>query len=74
MHRTVQNLKDDGPDQFREKIKNASGGVLYVDEAYGLDPVGDMKGKPIVAELLTATEDKRGEMSTILAGYEDDIH
>lgn len=70
---TAQKLKDDGADEFRIKLAQATDGVLFIDEAYELDPVGDFKGKPIVAELLTAAEDKRGELSIIIAGYEDDI-
>ncbi|ETP10987.1 hypothetical protein F441_13483 [Phytophthora nicotianae CJ01A1] len=70
---TAQQLKDDGAAEFRLKLNKASGGVLFIDEAYELDPVGDFKGKPIVAELLTAAEDKRDDLSIILAGYEDDI-
>ncbi|KAG7382936.1 hypothetical protein PHYPSEUDO_004232 [Phytophthora pseudosyringae] len=70
---TAQKLKDDGADEFRLKLKQAKGGVLFIDEAYELDPAGDFKGKPIVAELLTAAEDKRDDLSIILAGYEDDI-
>ncbi|KAG7398349.1 hypothetical protein PHYBOEH_011257 [Phytophthora boehmeriae] len=70
---TAQQLKDNGADEFRLKLKNAMGGVLFIDEAYELDPIGDFKGKPIVAELLTAAEDKRDDLSIILAGYEDDI-
>ncbi|KAG6967558.1 hypothetical protein JG688_00006251 [Phytophthora aleatoria] len=70
---TAQQLKDDGAAEFRLKLRKASGGVLFIDEAYELDPAGDFKGKPIVAELLTAAEDKRDDLSIILAGYEDDI-
>ncbi|RLN36908.1 hypothetical protein BBO99_00005556 [Phytophthora kernoviae] len=70
---TAQQLKDNGADEFRLKLKKAMGGVLFIDEAYELDPIGDFKGKPIVAELLTAAEDKRDDLSIILAGYEDDI-
>lgn len=33
-----------------------------------------MAGKPIVAELVKTAEDKRDELSIILAGFEDDIH
>lgn len=69
----AQELKDDGAPKFRDKIKQAMGGVIFIDEAYELDPMGDAKGKPIVAELLTAAEDKRDELSIILAGYEEDI-
>uniref|UniRef100_A0AAV1UG65 AAA+ ATPase domain-containing protein n=1 Tax=Peronospora matthiolae TaxID=2874970 RepID=A0AAV1UG65_9STRA len=70
---TAQKVKDDGAAEFRLKLQQASGGVVFIDEAYELDPAGDFKGKPIVAELLTAAEDKRGDLSIILAGYEDDI-
>ncbi|KAE8993282.1 hypothetical protein PF001_g17594, partial [Phytophthora fragariae] len=70
---TAQQLKDDGAAEFRLKLQQATGGVLFIDEAYELDPAGDFKGKPIVAELLTAAEDKRDDLSIILAGYEDDI-
>ncbi|KAG6592606.1 Serine/threonine-protein kinase mph1 [Phytophthora cinnamomi] len=73
MECTAQQLKDDGADEFRSKLKKAAGGVLFIDEAYELDPAGDFKGRPIVAELLTAAEDKRDDLSIILAGYEDDI-
>ena len=48
-------------------------GVLFIDEAYDLDPIGDFKGKPIVNELLTLCETNRDEISVILAGYEDDF-
>lgn len=69
----AQKLKDDGAAKFRDKIESAMGGVIFIDEAYELDPMGDSNGKPIVAELLTAAEDKRDELSIILAGYEEDI-
>ncbi|POM71654.1 Hypothetical protein PHPALM_11746, partial [Phytophthora palmivora] len=58
---TAQKLKDDGAAEFRLKLNQAKGGVLFIDEAYELDPVGDFKGKPIVAELLTAAEDQRDD-------------
>ncbi|KAJ3286671.1 hypothetical protein HK104_008917 [Borealophlyctis nickersoniae] len=71
---TAQTLKDEGPDKFRKQIAAAKGGVLFIDEAYELNPVGDFKGKPIVAELLTASENMRHELSIILAGYEEDMN
>lgn len=70
---TAQKAKDGGTDEFRKSISNALGGVLFIDEAYDLDPVGDLKGKPIVNELLTLCEDDRDKISVILAGYEDDF-
>lgn len=49
------------------------GGVLFIDEAYDLDPIGDSAGKPIVNELLTLCENDRDNISVILAGYEDEF-
>jgi AAA lid domain len=70
---TAQEAKDGGTDEFRKLVAKAMGGVLFIDEAYDLDPVGDFKGKPIVNELLTLCENKRDKISVILAGYEDDF-
>lgn len=70
---TAQAAKDGGTDEFRKLVTKSIGGVLFIDEAYDLDPVGDFKGKPIVNELLTLSENKRDEISFILAGYEDDF-
>ncbi|TMW56633.1 hypothetical protein Poli38472_006643 [Pythium oligandrum] len=70
---TAQAVKDAGSDAFRDQIKKAMGGVIFIDEVYELDPMNDPKGKPIVAELLVAAEDKRDDLSVIIAGYEDDI-
>ena len=41
-------------DEFRKQINSAMGGVLFIDEAYELDPVSDLKGKPVVNELLVS--------------------
>lgn len=70
---TAQQAKDGGTDEFRKAVGKALNGVLFIDEAYELDPVGDFKGKPIVNELLTVCENKRDELSVILAGYADDF-
>lgn len=71
---TAQQAKDGGMDEFRKLVSKAKDGVLFIDEAYDLDPVGDFKGKPIVNELLTLTENSRDSISVILAGYEDDFN
>uniref|UniRef100_A0A7S4Q8G3 AAA+ ATPase domain-containing protein n=1 Tax=Alexandrium monilatum TaxID=311494 RepID=A0A7S4Q8G3_9DINO len=72
---TAQKLKDDGVDEFRKRASEAMDGVLFIDEAYDLDPVGDkFKGAPIVNEMVTLTENERERLTVILAGYEDDMN
>ena len=71
---SAQKLKDEGPEKFRSLADSAEDGVLFIDEAYDLDPKGDFKGKPIVSELLVIAENKRDRLSIILAGYEDDMN
>ena len=70
---TAQKLKDDGVDEFRKISQEALDGVIFIDEAYDLDPAGDkFKGAPIVNELVTLTENERGRLTCVLAGYEAD--
>jgi hypothetical protein len=70
---TAQQAKDGGVDKFKKAANEALEGVLFLDEAYDLDPISDPAGKPIVNELLTLCENKRENISVILAGYEDDF-
>lgn len=49
------------------------GGVLFLDEAYDLDPKNSRVGRAIMAEIMAAAEDHRDKVSIILAGYKDDI-
>lgn len=41
---TAQKLKDEGPEKFRSLCEASENGVLFIDEAYDLDPGGDFKG------------------------------
>lgn len=66
-----------GP-KTKAKIEEAMGGVLFVDEAYGLissqgDGKGAGYGEEAVAALLKGMEDYRGKFCVILAGYEKEM-
>jgi SpoVK/Ycf46/Vps4 family AAA+-type ATPase len=69
----AQQAKSIGLDKFREEIAKAKDGVIFIDEAYELEPKSDKMGKAIVSEILTSSENQRDHLSIILAGYEDDI-
>jgi AAA+ superfamily predicted ATPase len=51
----------------------AVGGVLFLDEAYDLDPANSAEGRAILAEIMSVAEDHRDTVTIILAGYKDDI-
>lgn len=56
-------------------IRNAIGGVLFIDEAYSLvSSDDDSYGKEAVETLLKAMEDNRGEFVVIVAGYDELMH
>lgn len=64
-----------GP-KTKEKINEAMGGVLFIDEAYALsnNDASSMSkgyGDEAIAVLLKEMEDKRGQFCAILAGYEE---
>lgn len=60
----------------KEKIEQALGGVLFVDEAYQLTPkeggANDF-GKQAVETLITELENKRDKFVAIFAGYDADM-
>lgn len=54
----------------REVLKKATGGVLFIDEAYSLARGGEKDfGKESIDCLVRAMEDMRDELMLILAGY-----
>lgn len=59
------------------KINDAMGGVLFIDEAYSLTQSTDNGtagyGDEAVAVLLKQMEDRRGQFCVILAGYKDEM-
>lgn len=56
-----------------QRMLSAGGGVLFVDEAYGLDPKHNEEGRIIFDLLLTYAENHRDILTIIIAGYKDDI-
>ena len=54
-----------------EKVEEAMGGILFIDEAYSLvqSESGSDYGQEAVAALIKAMEDHRGKFCVILAGY-----
>ena len=57
------------------KVREALGGVLFIDEAYSLASTGHVNdfGGEAVSTLLELMERHRGEFVTVLAGYERPI-
>ncbi len=58
-----------------EKIDEAMGGVLFIDEAYSLSSggVGADYGSEAIQTLLKRMEDKRGEFFVFVAGYPENM-
>ncbi len=58
----------------KELIKQAMGGVLFIDEAYSLTEGHNNEfGKKALAALIKEMEDQRGNFSVIVAGYTDNM-
>lgn len=61
----------------QEKIDEAIGGVLFIDEAYALGEGGGSQGdfgKEAVEVILKRMEDLRGQFAVIVAGYPENMH
>lgn len=59
----------------QDVINKAKGGVLFIDEAYSLDPKESGKdyGSECISTLIKAMEDNRNNLCVILAGYTEDM-
>jgi len=60
-----------------EKVKEAMGGVLFIDEAYSLASGAHSQndfGSEAVQIILKRMEDMRGKFGVIVAGYTDNMH
>ena len=58
-----------------EALRRAKGGVLFIDEAYGMSPKNTSFGKDIIQALLdnVTTDEFRGKVIVILGGYLENI-
>ncbi len=58
-----------------DKIKEAYGGILFIDEAYSLNGKGDNDfGKEALAALIKEMEDNREKLVVIMAGYTNEMN
>ena len=58
----------------REKLEEARGGILFIDEAYGLKTEGrDSYGQECINTLVKYMEDHRDDIVVIAAGYPDEM-
>ncbi len=55
----------------KEKIDEAMGGILFIDEAYTLVKGGSDFGQEAIDTILKAMEDNRENFVVIVAGYPD---
>ena len=59
----------------KQKIKEAEGGVLFIDEAYSLTPrYRNGYEQEAIATLIKEMEDKRDNLCVILAGYTEEMY
>ncbi|MBD8070714.1 AAA family ATPase [Bacillus sp. PS06] len=59
------------PEKVKEVFMSALGGILFIDEAYALST--DSFGKEAIDTLVKLTEDHKGNVIVILAGYEKEM-
>lgn len=59
-----------------ERIEDAMGGILFIDEAYSLANKGVSNdfGQEAIQVILKRMEDQRGKFGVIVAGYTENIH
>jgi len=55
------------PDRVRQRVQEAMGGVLFIDEAYAL--AGDDHGLEVINQLVNDMSRYEGQLAVIMAGY-----
>lgn len=63
------------PDLVNNMVDNAMGGVLFIDEAYGLAPQSHTDGykKEAVDTLITRMLNDKGKLAFVFAGYQQEM-
>lgn len=60
--------------KVKEKVEEAEGGILFIDEAYTLNQgEDDSFGHEAINTLVAELENRRDKLMVILAGYEDEM-
>lgn len=60
--------------KVKEQVRNAMGGILFIDEAYSLARGGERDfGKEAIDALVKAMEDHKDNLILILAGYHEEM-
>lgn len=62
--------------KVEDQVKKAMGGLLFIDEAYALEPEGISYadfGQEAIDTLLKRMEDSRDQFAVIIAGYADEM-
>jgi SpoVK/Ycf46/Vps4 family AAA+-type ATPase len=57
--------------KVKEVVEKASGGILFVDEAYALAGEGQDFGREAINTLIKLMEDNRDDLIVVVAGYTD---
>ena len=68
-----EELARNGADKAAQLINSAIGGVLFIDEAYALEPATNAEGKAVAMQLLVLAEERLNDLTIIIAGYKDDM-
>ena len=70
----IQRISPGLQTETKQKIQEAEGGVLFIDEAYSLTPTyRNGYEQEAIATLIKEMEDHRNEICIILAGYTDEM-
>ena len=68
-----QALLQDGSGKFAQTLKDATPGVLFIDEVYQLEPSKNPEGRAITDMIMQAAENDRAALTIIVAGYTADV-